>query len=152
MTGLLIIAHAPLASAWLAAARHAFPEAVADLRVLDVLPEQSVEAVVDSARAELQALLGSGHEEALLLCDVFGATPCNAARVLAEEAGLRLLVGLNLPMLWRALNYRARPADELVLLAAAGGTQGVMQLGVSRPQNQTLRPARHDSNDGRHQQ
>jgi len=149
MPGLFIIAHAPLASALQALAAHAFPEAAAGLLAYDVPAGADVEAYLADARA---LLAGQPPGDTLLLTDVFGATPCNLARLLAEEQGLRLLVGVNVPMLWRALNYRHKPMDDLVMLALAGANQGVMQLTAARPQNQVLKPASHDSNHGHHQQ
>lgn len=149
MTGLFIIAHAPLASALRDAATHAFPEAAAALAIYDVPPDASREACEAEAGARLARL---GTAQTLILTDVFGATPCNVARQLGERAGVRVLAGVNVPMLWRALNYRQKPLDDLVALALAGATQGVMPVAVSRPQNQALKPASHDPNHRDHQQ
>ena len=147
MTGLFIIAHAPLASALRAAAMHAFPEAA--IAVYDVPPGASIEAYQAEAAALIAAL---ATPETLILTDVFGATPCNIARHLAEQPGVRVVAGVNVPMLWRALNYRQKSLDEMVVLALAGASQGVMQVAVSRPQNQAQKPISHDSIDRHHQQ
>jgi PTS system ascorbate-specific IIA component len=149
MTGLLIIAHAPLASALRAAAMHAYPEAAQAIGVYDVPAGASAEAYALEAAERLAAL---GSEETLVLTDVFGATPCNIAKRLGEQPGVRVVAGVNVPMLWRALNYRQKPLDEMVALALAGASQGVMQVAVSRPQNQAQRSAPDDSSDGHHQQ
>lgn len=53
MACLLIIAHAPLASALKAIAAHTFPDEAQQLRVLDVLPDMSPEALEAAARALL---------------------------------------------------------------------------------------------------
>ncbi len=149
MTGLFIIAHAPLASALRTAALHAFPEAAQALAVYDV----PADAGADLAQAEAAACLAAlGAAETLILTDVFGATPCNIARQLALQAGVRVLAGVNVPMLWRALNYRQKPLEDLVSLALAGAAQGVMQVAVTRPQNQAQKPASHDANDRNHPQ
>jgi PTS system ascorbate-specific IIA component len=149
MTGLFILAHAPLASALRETALHAFPEAALSLAVYDVPPAAAAEQALAEAAGRLDAL---GAAETLILTDVFGATPCNIARQLAERPGVRVLAGVNLPMVWRALNYRQKPLDELVALALAGATQGVMPVAVTRPQNQAQKPASHDPNDRHHQQ
>ena len=149
MTGLLIIAHAPLASALRAAAMHAFPEAGEAIAVYDVPPGVNAETYQAEA-AECLANLGCA--ETLVLTDVFGATPCNIARTLAERPGVRVVAGVNVPMLWRALNYRDKSLDDVVALALAGASQGVMSVAVSRPQNQVPRPVNHDSNERHHQQ
>ena len=149
MTGLLIIAHAPLASALRAAAMHAYPEAAEAIAVYDVPPGANAEAYQAEAA---ERLAGLGCAEILVLTDVFGATPCNIARSLAERPGVRVVAGVNVPMLWRALNYRDKSLDDMVALALAGASQGVMSVAVSRPQNQAQRTVNHDSNERHHQQ
>ena len=149
MTGLFIIAHAPLASALRTAALHAFPEAAQAVAVYDVSADVSMDVALADAGRCLATL---GAAETLILTDVFGATPCNIARQLAEQPGVRVVAGVNVPMLWRALNYRQKPLDDMVALALAGAAQGVMPVAVTRPQNQAQKPASHDPNDRDHQQ
>ena len=128
---------------------HAFPEAAQGIGVYDVPPGDTTEAYEAEASRRLAEL---NTAETLVLTDVFGATPCNVAKRLAELPGVRVVAGVNVPMLWRALNYRQKSLDEMVTLALAGASQGVMQVAVSRPQNQAQKPASHDSNDRHHQQ
>ncbi len=122
MPGLLLIAHAPLASALKAVAEHTFPNCAAQLTVLDVSPDMSVDDTEQAARA---LLLRAGHAEALILTDVFGATPCNAAQRL-QSAAVRVVSGVNVPMLWRSLCYISEPLDALVERALKGGAAGIM--------------------------
>jgi PTS system ascorbate-specific IIA component len=81
MPGLLIIAHAPLASSLKSVAEHAFPDCARQLAALDVLPERSIEEIEAEARVLLEQVK---NPEALILTDVFGATPCNVAQRLAD--------------------------------------------------------------------
>lgn len=149
MTGLLIIAHAPLASSLKAVAEHAFPDCAACLSVLDVPPSMPPDQIEDQARALLRQM---GQTEALIFTDVFGATPCNVAQRLADGMSVKVVTGVNVPMLWRALCYAAEPLDAVVARAVAGATQGVMQVAVSRPQNQAHSPGAHDQAQHHHQQ
>jgi PTS system mannose-specific IIA component len=87
----------------------------------------------------------------LVLADMFGATPCNVAQRLVDGARTRLLTGVNLPMLLRAVTYRHEPLEQLVARALAGGTQGVIQVAGTAPQNQARR-APHDQDIRDHQQ
>jgi len=136
MPGLLIIAHAPLASSLRAVAEHAFPDCAAQLTAFDVPPDMPVEAV----EAEARALLESIHTpEALILTDVFGATPCNVALRLADGVQVKVVARVNLPLLWRPLCYGHESLDAVVARAVAGATQGVMQVTSSRPQFQKAR-------------
>lgn len=124
MPGLLLIAHAPLASALKAVAEHTFPNCALNLETLDVTPDMSADAVEAQARALLGA---SSHSEWLVLTDVLGATPSNAAqRLLGPGSQVQVLNGVNVPMLWRSLCYVQQPLDALAQLAAQGGVKGIL--------------------------
>ncbi|HEY1393285.1 MAG TPA: PTS fructose transporter subunit IIA [Methylibium sp.] len=159
MAGIFIIAHAPLASALLAAASHAFPEAAAEVLALDVQAELPLAETEAQARGMLERAIaraceasGGQQAEVLILTDVFGATPANLAQRLAEGGNVKVVTGVNVPMLWRSLNYAQEPLDTLVARALAGGAQGVMQVATSRPQNQAYKPSANDQEHHQHQQ
>jgi mannose PTS system EIIA component len=131
MPGLLIIAHAPMASSLKTVAQHAFPDCVAHIATLDVLPEACLEDTEKQARALLAKIR---NPDALIFTDVFGATPCNIAQRLADGRHVKVIVGVNVPMLWRSLCYLHEPLDCLLARALLGATQGVMQLDALGPQ------------------
>ena len=56
MSGLLLIAHAPLATALKQVAEHTFPHCALQLSVLDVTPEMSADDVESLARALISAM------------------------------------------------------------------------------------------------
>lgn len=148
-TAILIIAHAPLASALKAVAQHAYPDCASSLLVLDVFSGDDVEQIEASART---LLARHANMPTLVFVDAFGASPCNAAMRLLDDPLTRVVAGVNVPMLWRTLCYGTDDAlDALVTRAVAGATQGVMPVTVSRPQNQTQRTSLHDQ-AGRHDQ
>ena len=147
MNGILIIAHSPLASAFRECVLHVFPDSAQSVLALDVYPDTSPEATLAQARALLKQL---GTPNVLVLTDVFGATPCNVAQKLVDGVGTRLVTGMNLPMLLRAVCYRAEPLDALVARALVGATQGAMQVAVTAPQNQI--PLKNDQDPNDHQQ
>ena len=134
MARLLLIAHAPLASALRQAAAHAYPEQAAQVDALDVVADTPPEQIEREARA---LMAGAGPGETLVLTDVFGGTPANVASWLADGNKVRCVVGVNLPMLWRALNYRELPVAELARRAMDGAVRGVMALSSTRPQEQS---------------
>ena len=126
MLRLLIIAHDPLASAFKAVAGHLFPDAADSINVCDVQAHQSQD---DIARLGAQALERMGGGDVLILTDVFGASPCNVvAERLAQRHHTRVVSGLNVPALWRALAHLHDPLDEVAELVVAGGRQGVMHV------------------------
>lgn len=149
MPGLLIIAHAPLASSLKAVAQHTFPDCGSKLEALDVSPEDSIEEIELRARALIAKV---SNPDALIFTDVFGATPCNVAQRLADGVHVKVIAGVNVPMLWRSLCYADESLEAVVARAVAGATQGVMQVATSRPQNQAYKPGANDQNKHQHQQ
>ena len=147
MNGIFIIAHAPLASALRQCVLHVFPDNPAAIAALDVQPNMPPEETLAQARIVF-GQLGTSH--VLVLADVFGATPCNVAQKLVDGVNAKLITGVNLPMLLRTVSYRHEPLDALVARAVTGGTQGVMQVAITAPQNQALR--HHDQDQHDHQQ
>lgn len=148
MNGILIIAHAPLASAFRACALHVFPDCNDLVLALDVPPNEAPEHSLAKARALKQQLSTEG---ALVLVDVFGATPCNVAHKLLAGGNTKLLTGLNLPMLLRAISYRHESLEALVTRAMSGATQGVIPVAPTAPQVQH-RTDNHDPVERDHQQ
>lgn len=150
MTPILIIAHAPLASALKTVAGHTYPDGAAAMLVLDVEPGADVDRVEATARVLLAPYEGA---PALIFSDAFGASPCNAAIRLLDNPQARLVAGVNVPMLWRTLCYGTdAPIDDLVARAMAGATQGVIPVTVSRRQEQTQRNSPNDQADRHDQQ
>ena len=135
MNAILLIAHAPLANALRQVALHVLPETASALAAVDVSAQDTPETAFAAVCAALDALhlRPSEHEGVLLLADVPGATPCNVAqRVLATDGRvLRLLAGVNLPMLLRALCYRHEPLDSMAERALEGGHRATLALGAN---------------------
>ena len=80
--------------------------------------------------------------EALILTDVFGATPCNVAQRLADGVQVKVVAGVNVPMLWRSLCYADESLDALVARAVAGrdaGRDAGGHLAAAEPDLQTGR-------------
>jgi PTS system ascorbate-specific IIA component len=144
MNGIFIIAHAPLASAFLRCVLHIFPDTALGVAAFDVQPNMPPEETLAQAAMALEQL---GTAQTLVLTDIFGATPCNVAQKLADGVNTKLVTGMNLPMLLRAVCYRAEPLDALVARALVGASQGVMQVAVTAPQNQIQRKHDQDPND-----
>jgi mannose PTS system EIIA component len=150
MASVLIVAHAPLASALQAVAGHVYADCGHAVLALDVDPATPPEQVRDAARALMR---DAAEPDWLVLTDVFGATPCNAAVMLADPQHVRVVTGVNVPMLWRTLCYADESLESLVTRAVSGGTHGVMPLAPPRPQNQNpSQQAPRDPGHRHHQQ
>ncbi len=145
--GILIIAHKPLASALRQCVLHVFPDSALAVVAFDVQSDLPLEQNVAGAMAAM-AQLSDSHT--LVLTDLFASTPCNVAREIVDGVTSRLIAGVNLPMLLRAVTYRREPMETLVQRAMAGGMQGVMQVTKAAPQNQAKKKNDQDNDD--HQQ
>ncbi len=151
MNAILIIGHAPLAHALRQCALHVFPDCGAHLAAIDVQPNLSPDETLAMARIAMAQLSQPAPiKGVLVLTDIFGATPSNVAQKLVDGVTSRLVTGVNLPMLLRSVSYRHEPLEALVARAVTGGTQGVMQVAVTAPQNQPRR--NHDQDKYDHQQ
>lgn len=151
MNAILIIAHAPLAHALRQCALHVFPDCGPHLAAIDVQPNLPPEETLSTAKIALDQLFRTKDVTGVLvLTDIFGATPSNVAQKLVDGVKSRLITGVNLPMLLRAVSYRSESLDALVSRAVIGGTQGVMQVAITAPQNQPRRNHEQDHRD--HQQ
>ncbi|MDR5755820.1 PTS sugar transporter subunit IIB [Caballeronia sp. LZ035] len=132
MAGILIIAHAPFATALRECIAHIYGGLPARIGVIDVTPDCDPVEVRAFARSEIDRL--KEDNGAIVLTDVFGATPANIAASL-HDADVRVLAGCNLPMLVRAVCYRATPLDTLTEKILQGGSKGIQELDASTPMN-----------------
>jgi PTS system mannose-specific IIA component len=145
---IFIIAHAPLAQALRECAMHVYAECAPTVLALDVRAHAEPEDTLSQAQ---QLLAHVPHGDGLLvLTDIFGATPANVAQKVVQGRNAQLIAGVNVPMLFRSVCYRHEPLETLVSRALSGGTQGVMQVALAAPQNQTQK--NHASNHDHHQQ
>ncbi len=108
---------------------------------VDVPSTASLETAAEMVGAALKILSGP---DVLVLTDAFGATPCNAALSVVDGVHTRVVTGINVPMVWRALCYAHLPLEDLLVRAADGGRQGIMQVATPRRQNQPNRPTADD--------
>ncbi|TDK61329.1 PTS sugar transporter subunit IIA [Sapientia aquatica] len=126
MVGILILAHAPLGSAFITAARHVFRSTPEHLEAIDVQPDQNTDEVIELGKQAIGRLnLGDG---VLVLTDVFGGTPANCSQKLDALDQVAVLAGLSLPMLLRALTYRNDNLDVVFEMAQAGAQNGAIRV------------------------
>jgi len=129
MVGILVIAHAPLASALGRCAEHVYscePNARRALRVLDVTGAADIDNTVAQAHALVREV--DAGEGVLILTDAIGATPGNVATRLVDTEHVQVVAGVNLPMLLRAVCYRGGSLPEVADKALAGGQQGMLKV------------------------
>jgi mannose PTS system EIIA component len=107
-THIVVVAHAPLASAMLEVLRHVHGSVPAGVFAVDVLADEDTAAVAQ----RIAALVGT--VPSLVLTDLPGATPHNCATQACKDlANSQFISPLTAPLLLRAVNYRSLPLPAL---------------------------------------
>ncbi|UTY56464.1 PTS sugar transporter subunit IIA [Massilia sp. erpn] len=126
MVGILLLTHAPLGQAFLAAVAHVFRGQTERLEAIDVVADQDLGEVQKMAsEAILRLDDGSG---VLVITDIKGGTPANCCNKLADEGRVQVIAGISLPMLLRAITYRRDTLDVVVEMALAGAQSGAVRV------------------------
>ena len=126
MVGILLLTHAPLGQAFIAAATHVFRARPERLEAIDVQPDQDT-AEVRRLAGEAIGRLDDGSG-VLVITDVMGGTPSNCTLPLCNPGQVEVIAGISLPMLLRALTYRSDTLDVVVEMALAGGQGGAVRV------------------------
>jgi PTS system mannose-specific IIA component len=126
MVGILLMTHAPLGQAFIAAASHVFRGPVERIEAIDVTADQDLGEVNALAKSAI-ARLDDG-EGVLVITDIKGGTPSNCCNDLADAGHVEVIAGISLPMLLRAITYRRDSIDVVVEMALAGAQNGAVRV------------------------
>lgn len=121
--GLLIITHDAVGKAILETATKIIGVCPVATEFLPVPMDCDCEQFYSQA-CDLITLLDSGSG-VVVLTDMFGGTPSNIANRLAKVYNVRIISGMNLPMVVRILNYASLGIDEVAAKAQEGGREGI---------------------------
>ena len=136
MIGIVLAAHGPLPGAFLESTNMILGDA-AQVAGVSLMPGDSLEGLVDRLRAAVNEVnTGDG---ALVLLDIFGGTPANAAAFLAQQVSdVRAVTGMNLPMLLETFIARMSTdkLDALTETAFSAGQAGITDIGKAFKKSQ----------------
>jgi len=122
--GILLITHGSIGAVLLQSATEVLGVCPLSTTTISAAPGCNPEDVLASAKQAAQEMdCGDG---VLVLTDLYGATPSNIACRLHGLHDVRVVSGLNLPMLIRVLNYPDMDLDDLMHKAVTGGRDGVL--------------------------
>jgi PTS system ascorbate-specific IIA component len=121
---LLIVAHAPLGQAILDTAVGTLGHNPIRTEVLDVVRDSEPDLDVIQAQRLVEEL--NDGDGVLVLTDIYGSTPSNIACSLLSHENIRIVTGLNLPMLIRVMNYAKLNLPSLTQKASSGGHDGIL--------------------------
>lgn len=123
--GVLLVSHNNIGTELINTARQMLACCPLPIKVLSIEAKDNPDAIRLELDQDLQGLdQGMGI---LILTDMFGSTPSNIACAVSDRDDIRVVSGLNLPMLVRVLNYPALSLDELEHKALSGGQEGVVR-------------------------
>ncbi|MBP5985797.1 MAG: PTS fructose transporter subunit IIA [Azonexus sp.] len=126
MIGILLITHGSFGEALIQNACHVLNKRPPQLNQLGVSAQDDPLDLLPLAR-EMLKLVDSGRG-VLVLTDIFGASPANLASKLLDPGHVEGLTGVNLPMLLRALTYRDKDMETVLMRARDGGRDGVFNM------------------------
>jgi PTS system ascorbate-specific IIA component len=126
MVGILLLTHAPLGQAFIAAVAHVFRGPTERFEAIDVAADQDIADVNAKARLAI-ARLDDG-DGVLVMTDVKGGTPSNCCNALGDAGHVQVIAGISLPMLLRAITYRRDTLDVVTEMALAGAQNGAVKL------------------------
>jgi PTS system ascorbate-specific IIA component len=126
MVGILLLTHAPLGQAFIAAATHVFRGVPVQTEAIDVIADQDPDEIRKMAQDAITRINdGSG---VLVITDVMGGTPSNCTLQLCVPGEVEVIAGISLPMLLRAITYRHNTLDVAVEMALSGGQNGACRV------------------------
>lgn len=124
--GILLITHSGIGGALLNVASGTFGKLPLEVSQLSVSRDPDPEHLISQASCLVRKL--DAGEGVLVLTDMFGSTPSNVAQGLLQRGfAISVVTGLNLPMLFRVLNYPHLPLSQLAKKALSGGKEGIFE-------------------------
>lgn len=126
MIGIFLITHGTLGESLIQCVCHVLNKRPPQVAQLGLASQDDPLDVLPLAR-DMLGWVDKGHG-ALLLTDIYGATPSNVAAKLVAPGRIEAIAGVNLPMLLRVLTYRERDMQTLLQRAVSGGCDGVLHI------------------------
>jgi PTS system mannose-specific IIA component len=126
MIGILLITHGSYGEALVQNVSHVLNKRPPQVMQLGLTSQDDPLDMLPMAR-EMLAMVDKG-DGVLVMTDIFGASPANLALKLLERGRVEGLTGVNMPMLLRALTYRDKGMETLLVRARDGGRDGIINM------------------------
>lgn len=122
--GILLITHGEIGRVLLDSAIEVLNVRPLPTRILATTGDSDPDQTLAAAELALNEL--DSGDGTLVLTDLYGSTPSNIACKLRQRGQVRVVTGINLPMLIRVLNYPELDLNALQQKALSGGRDGVL--------------------------
>lgn len=124
--GILLITHSGIGAALLNVAFGTFERSPLSITQLSVSRDPDPDHLIALAGQKVRKI--DSGDGVLVLTDMFGSTPSNVAQGLQRQGfNVHVITGLNLPMLFRILNYPNLALKQLAKKAVEGGKAGIFE-------------------------
>lgn len=121
--GVLLLTQENIGTSLLRAVQSVFDPLPLNFGILAVNAEASVEVFINIVRQRVRNL--DGGAGVLILLDAPGQAPHRLAEALQYDGRVRMVTGLNLPMLLGLCKNAQRSLDDLANAAIQSGRQGI---------------------------
>jgi len=108
MTGLVVVTHAGLATSLIAAVAM-ITGSIEGSEAVELHADDPADGLVGRISQALERVGGDG---AIIMTDMFGGTPSNAAMSFLQEGRVEVVTGVNLPMMVEYFSRRERMSLE----------------------------------------
>ncbi len=133
---LLIVSHHNIGKALVEAIATSFERQLPlELKTVDV-PTDSDSDVLKAQVKQAIADMDTG-DGVLILTDLYGSTPSNICKDNLAGGRVRIVTGLNLPMLLRIMNYPNLSLSEMAANAVTGGQGGIVDCAAQETKKDT---------------
>jgi len=126
MVGVLIVTHNHIGVEILKTAEAIIGKSLPKVQTVSIPGDLSAEKLgyyADQIKLHIENLeQGNG---VLILTDLLGATPSNLVNYFAEDHHVKIISGVNLPMLIRIINYADQPLELLAKIGIVGANKGI---------------------------
>ncbi|NMA18150.1 MAG: PTS sugar transporter subunit IIA [Clostridiaceae bacterium] len=128
MVGILIVSHAPLASAFIESAKMIIGEELPPCDSLNLIVGQDMDAFAHMLEDKLNRLdFGEG---VLVIADLFAGSPANAVAYRLNRSNVELVTGANLGMVIEALSSSSETElVELKNMVLEAGLTSIVDVG-----------------------
>jgi len=123
--GLLLICHNQIGHELLETATDMLDRCPLSVLHLPVYQDDDPIDLLARARRKIGDL--DSGDGVLIMTDMYGSTPSNIAHRLADNKRVKVVSGVNLPMVVRALNYPSLTLTEMAERVISGGREGIME-------------------------
>jgi len=121
--GLLLITHEGIANSLFNTAQKMLNTCPLNILILEIPLDADTQKMQQLGEQYIRQLDSSG---VLILTDLYGGTPSNIGHRLSNKNNIKMVAGINLPMLIRVLNYPQLNLHDMALKAVSGGGDGVL--------------------------